>query len=114
MTSFKLFLVRLLTVAGVCAVAFWQWQAAAARESYGIPGFGHGAFHEALLRIVMAGIPAVAFGVCAHFFLTWGLFRRGEIAELEARRLIKKTRRALEKETKAVQEPKTPGRVFED
>ena len=104
MTAFKLYLARLLTFAGVVAVAVWQWQAAAARESYGVPDFGHGAIHEALLRIVMAGIPAVSFGVCAHLFLTWGLFRRGELEEFKARRLIKKTRRVLKNEAKELQE----------
>jgi hypothetical protein len=89
MTPVKLFFARLATFVVVVAVAGLLWQLTALPENLGIPGFGLGMVPQALLRILTAGFSAAGFGFCAHFFLRKWLFRRGEIEEFYARRLVR-------------------------
>jgi len=107
MTRLKLAFVKLVIVAGMAVIGVWQWHEATHKNDFGNESFNQGLVGQALLGVVMAGIPAILYAVLMYLALEWLLFRPGELAEFRARRRVKATWRALSARPKPPEPPPT-------
>jgi signal transduction histidine kinase len=114
MTRFKLAVVKLVIAAGALVIVAWQWDAAMHRNNFGSESFNQGLIGQALLGVVMAGIPAIVFAVFAYLALEWLLFRPGELADFRARQRLKATYLAHGEEPAALEAPEPARHDYAD
>src|SRR5215471_5728864 len=114
MTRLKLAFVKLMIAAGAAIIVAWQWGAAMHKNNFGNESFNQGFVGQALLGIVMAGIPAILFAVFTYLALEWLLFRPGELEDFRARRRIKTISRELSEQPKVREAPETPHHDYAD
>jgi signal transduction histidine kinase len=114
LTRLKLALVKLFIFICSAALGAWRWREAMHKDNFGSESFNQGAFGQAFLAFVMAGIPVIFFAVAAYLLLTFLLFRRGEIEDFHARQRIDALKKTLGEKPKGDEASKAEGHVFED
>jgi signal transduction histidine kinase len=114
MTRLKLTFVKLTIVVGVAVIAAWQWSAASHKNNFENESFNQGFVGQALLGVVMAGIPAILFAVLTYIALEWLLFRPGELEEFRARRRVAVISQGLGAQPKDQETQETPRHDYAD
>jgi L-asparagine transporter-like permease len=114
MTRLKLAFVKLMIAVGAVIIVAWQWGTAMHKNNFGNESFNQGFVGQALLGIVMAGIPAILFAVFTYLALEWLWFRPGELEDFRARRRIKAISRELSEQPTAHDAPETPRHDYAD